>query len=91
MNGHGGTHGQTEEWPTVGRVEGAACGAVGLGLTVVVLTFGYSVVVAVAMAVPLLSTTAIVFTWAFLWLVTWFVLVVGVAYVRDRTGDATSY
>ena len=86
MNGHGGTHGPSEEWPTVGRVEGAACGAVGLGLTVVVLAFGYSVVVAVAMAVPLLSTTAIVFTWAFLWLVTWFVLVVGLVYVRDRTG-----
>jgi len=91
MNGHGGTHGPTEEWTTVGRVEGAACGAVGLGLTAVVLTFGYSVVVALAMAVPLLSTTAIVFTWAFLWLVTWFVLVVGVVYVRDRTGDTTVY
>jgi hypothetical protein len=76
-----------EEWTTVGRLGGATCGAVGFGLALVALAFGYSGVVAVASVVPLLSTTAVVFTGVLLWLVSWLGLVVAVEAVRTRLVD----
>jgi hypothetical protein len=68
----------------VGRLGQATCGAVSFALALVALGVGYSAVVAVTSVVPLLSTTAIVFAWAFLWLVAWFVLVVAAGVVRER-------
>jgi hypothetical protein len=68
----------------VGRVGQATCGVVSVGVAIVALVFGYSGVVAVVSVVPLLSTTAIVFTLVFLWLVAWLVLVVTLSLVQAR-------
>ncbi|SFG09913.1 hypothetical protein SAMN04488063_1415 [Halopelagius inordinatus] len=50
-----------------------ACGVLGLGAALLAMFLAYSVLVAVASLVPLLSTTAIAFvgivTWVVLWLV----------------------
>jgi hypothetical protein len=73
----------------IGRTGQVTCGAIGFGLALVAVAVGYSGVVAVTSVVPLLSTTAIVFTWVLLWLVAWFVLVVAVATVRRRLVDST--
>ena len=73
-----------EEWSPVGRLGQATCGVVSLGVAIVSLAVGYSVVLAVVSVLPLLSTTALVFVWAFVWLATWLALLVGVTVARSR-------
>jgi hypothetical protein len=60
------------------------CGIVGLGLTAVSIFFAYSVLVAVASLVPLLSTTAIVFVAVVTWFLLWLTLDVAWSWMHTR-------
>ncbi|MFC4356598.1 hypothetical protein ACFO0N_01400 [Halobium salinum] len=66
----------------VGTVGHCACGVVGLVLTLLALFVGYATVVTVSEAVPLLSTTFIVFATVFVWVALW--LALDAALVRVR-------
>lgn len=70
----------------VGGVGHAACGAIGLALTLLALSLGYATVVAVAEAVPLLSTTFIVLGAAIAWVALWLVLDAALAHSRRSAG-----
>ncbi|MFC6725810.1 hypothetical protein ACFQE1_15830 [Halobium palmae] len=70
----------------VGGFGHLACGAAGLGITLLALSLGYAAVVAAAEAVPLLSTTFIVLGATIAWVALWLALDAALLYRRRSAG-----
>lgn len=61
------------------------CGVLGLGAALLAMFLTYSVLVAVASLVPLLSTTTIAFVGVVTWVVLWLALDATRVWIRRRT------
>jgi hypothetical protein len=68
----------------IGVTRHYVCGFVGFGIALGVLAGLYSLVVAVTSAIPLLSTTALVFLGVVLWVLVWLTLDALVAWAGRR-------
>jgi hypothetical protein len=65
-----------------------ACGAISVVVVLATLLASYSLVVALASTIPLLSTTAIVLLTVIVWALVWLTLDVALLWWSDRRVDA---
>lgn len=87
-SGGAGPRGRTPDAPVRESALGKGhyvCGVLGLGAALLAMFLTYSVLVAVASLVPLLSTTTIAFVGVVTWVVLWLVLDAARIWLRRRT------
>jgi hypothetical protein len=84
----GGGHGNSgEDVGGLGRRGHYACGLISVAVVVATLVVGYSLVVAMTSAVPLLSTTAIVLLTVVVWVLVWLLLEMTLLWWSGRAAD----